>query len=441
MTLQQAVFAGLVDPGNLISIRRIVTPTDAPYCGPVGPTNPAPNCDTAAFSGPRGNYTITTIDPVLPNAAVDALGNPVGDPGGAAGYLQVTDNVGTDGTDIVRNVEKLQFTDTTVSLIPAPAISTPATLAFVNQNTLSTSPAGLITITNSGTAPLVLGVASLGGLNADQFALTNNCVNVAAGFSCSISVFFTPTSIGAKTATVSISSNAGAPTVVTISGTGVTPAASASGPLAFGNQTVLTTSVARTITVTNTGSGALVVPAGGVTVIGTNATDFLIASNTCTTVAPAGTCTIGVTFRPAAVGAKTASVSISHNAVGTPTTVALTGTGVAAAVVPPAPPTATTSATVADTAFGTVRRLTTRTRTALVTNTGTANLSILSVTPTTGQVSVALGTCNVPVAPGRTCKLDVTFSPTLAGASSTPLTLSLNGSTTHPTAVVTGTGR
>ena len=57
MTLQQAVFAGLVDPGNLVSVREIVKPT-----GPSSRTarSAAPvNCDTAVFAGPRSQYTIT----------------------------------------------------------------------------------------------------------------------------------------------------------------------------------------------------------------------------------------------------------------------------------------------------------------------------------------------------------------------------------------------
>ena len=48
MTLQQAVFAGLVDPGKIEMRRSIVTE----------PTTPG-TIDTAVFSGPRANYTIT----------------------------------------------------------------------------------------------------------------------------------------------------------------------------------------------------------------------------------------------------------------------------------------------------------------------------------------------------------------------------------------------
>jgi len=76
-TLQQAVFAGDVDPGNIVAVREIVDP----------PASTTVSTDTALFSGPRANYTIT--------------------PG--AGFVTVTDNVGTDGIDTVRNVERLRF--------------------------------------------------------------------------------------------------------------------------------------------------------------------------------------------------------------------------------------------------------------------------------------------------------------------------------------------
>jgi Ca2+-binding RTX toxin-like protein len=48
-TLQQAVFAGEVDPGNIVAVREIVDP----------PASTTVSTDTAVFSGPRANYTIT----------------------------------------------------------------------------------------------------------------------------------------------------------------------------------------------------------------------------------------------------------------------------------------------------------------------------------------------------------------------------------------------
>ncbi|MEP6817750.1 MAG: Ig-like domain-containing protein, partial [Marmoricola sp.] len=88
-TLQQAVFAGIVDPGNLVAVREIVgqEPGDAA------------SVDTAVFTGPRGQYNIT-------------VGNQ---------QVTVTDTVGTDGVDTLTGIEKLQFSDGTVDAPLAPS--------------------------------------------------------------------------------------------------------------------------------------------------------------------------------------------------------------------------------------------------------------------------------------------------------------------------------
>jgi len=109
MTLQQAVFAGLVDPGQLVAVREITgmgktadtaTPAD---CGPIDPTThmvnlaSTSNCDTALYSGPQDGYTVT------PNAD---------------GSVTVADKASVaigglfakgDGVDTLWNIENLRF--------------------------------------------------------------------------------------------------------------------------------------------------------------------------------------------------------------------------------------------------------------------------------------------------------------------------------------------
>ena len=86
--------SGLVNPGNLVAVREIVTPTGADLTA-----GGAGNRDIAVFSGPRANYTISAL--------------------AADGSFTVVDNAGIDGTDTLRNIEVLQFTDTT-AVPPAP---------------------------------------------------------------------------------------------------------------------------------------------------------------------------------------------------------------------------------------------------------------------------------------------------------------------------------
>ena len=94
-TLQEAVFAGTVDPGNIVAVREILTGSGGP--------------DRALFTGPRADYTVTTTP----------VGATLGSPGSVT---TVVDNVGADGTDTLRNIEFLQFSDTV--LTNAPVIGT-----------------------------------------------------------------------------------------------------------------------------------------------------------------------------------------------------------------------------------------------------------------------------------------------------------------------------
>ena len=69
------------------------------------------NIDTAVFTGPRANYTVAPS---------------------VGGSLLVTDNVGTDGVDRLWNIERLQFADQTVNVLPSVALTAPANLATVS---------------------------------------------------------------------------------------------------------------------------------------------------------------------------------------------------------------------------------------------------------------------------------------------------------------------
>ncbi|MDQ0619953.1 peroxidase family protein [Arthrobacter globiformis] len=112
-TLQEAVFAGTVNPGNIVAVREILTASGG--------------TDSARFSGPRANYTVTTTD---------ADGNPT-DLGTPGSTTTVTDNVGTDGTDTLRNIEQLLFSD---SVAPAAPVNVVA-LGGNGQATVSFTPA------------------------------------------------------------------------------------------------------------------------------------------------------------------------------------------------------------------------------------------------------------------------------------------------------------
>src|SRR5207248_11560613 len=83
----------------------------------------------------------------------------------------------------------------------------------------------------------------------------------SAGANCSINVTFTPTALGARTGTLSVTDNAGgSPQTVALSGNGTAPAVGlAPTSLGFGNQPLATISAPVTVTLTNTGTAALTI--------------------------------------------------------------------------------------------------------------------------------------------------------------------------------------
>jgi hypothetical protein len=310
----------------------------------------------------------------------------------------------------------------------------PASLAFGNQSVSTTSTAQTLTLTNTGNAALSITSLTMTGTNAGDFAQTNTCgSSVAAGANCTISVSFTPSASGARSATLSIADNAsGSPQTVSLSGTGTAAAASLSpASLAFGNQSVGTTSTAQTLTLTNTGNAALSITS--LTMTGTNAGDFA-QTNTCGSSVGAGAnCTISVTFTPSASGSRSATLSIADNASGSPQSVSLSGTGTAAGA----------SLSPASLAFGNQSVGTTSTAQALtLTNTGNAALSITSLTMTGTNAGdfAQTNTCGSSVAAGANCTISVSFTPSASGARSAALSIADNASGSPQTVSLTGTG-
>jgi hypothetical protein len=79
-----------------------------------------------------------------------------------------------------------------------------------------------MTVKNVGTTAVALTSISIGGTNAGDFSQTNTCgTSIAAGASCSISVKFSPTATGSRTAVLTLTDDdASGSQTVALSGTG-----------------------------------------------------------------------------------------------------------------------------------------------------------------------------------------------------------------------------
>ncbi len=323
--------------------------------------------------------------------------------------------------------------------------NTPSTLSYASTPVGSTSATQSVTVS----ASLVSGysISNLSVSTTGDFARSGGTcgTTVAIGSSCTVLVVFTPTAAGTRTGTLILThSNTLTPIAIPLSGTATSsssPAASiSSSALTLAATTVGSTSASQTLTLSNTGTAALVVSSLGLS--GANPGEFaLAAGGTCaagSSVAPSSSCTMVVTFTPAAAGLRNAVLSVIHNAANSPTTVALSGTGNAVPV--PTLSINATSLSFGSQAVGTAGA----TQLVTVTNSGTAALNFtgLALSGTGAGDFTRGGTCSTasPVAAGASCTLVLGFTPAATGSRSATLTLASNASNGSASLALSGTG-
>src|SRR6266404_854857 len=281
---------------------------------------------------------------------------------------------------------------------PQPIVGA-TSLSFGSLSLGQTSSAQTLTITSNGGQALSLNTLVITGANPGDFAETDTCHVpnlLQPGNSCSVLVSFTPSAAGSRTAAVTITSNA-SPTTESaqLSGTGLTPAPAVTlvpGSLDFGTVTQ-GTSASLNISVKNSGTATLHI--ASVVLGGANVGDYSSSSPACNSaIAVNSACTIIVTLTPLASGVRSATVTITDDAPGSPQTPALSGTGVATGPGATFSPAAPSFPTITLGRSGTLQTLT-------VINSGTAPLHVSSVAlgdPNPSDFSFT-NNCTSPVTP------------------------------------------
>lgn len=201
-------------------------------------------------------------------------------------------------------------------------------LSFPAQLVGTTSAAKSVTLTSDGTVNLVITTIAASG----DFAQTHTCAGpLAPGSSCMSSVTFTPTAAGTRTGAVTITDNAtDSPQTVALEGLGITvdaPSMSIStNTIDFGDVDVAESST-YTLTLTNSGPSELtniVNSLAGIGSGGYSKVDHCQGVD----IPVGGSCQIDIVFTPNGDGIFDVTLTISSNAVNSPLTVAITGTGV-----------------------------------------------------------------------------------------------------------------
>ncbi|HTZ73232.1 MAG TPA: choice-of-anchor D domain-containing protein, partial [Candidatus Aquilonibacter sp.] len=235
--------------------------------------------------------------------------------GSAAGTISITSNAAASPTTIA-------LTGTGVQ---AEISASPSSVSFgtVADGTTDTLP---ITLKNGGNATLTFTQIAVSGTGFAQTGLSTS-TTLAAGASTTFNATFDPSSAGAATGSIILTTNgAPSPLAISLSGTGQSSSyllGASPASLSFGSQPDQT-SQSQTATLTNNGNSNVVI--SGVTVKGAGFSASGVSSGT--TLQPGQSVTLTVAFDPSSGGAVSgASVSIASNASNSPAVIALSGTG------------------------------------------------------------------------------------------------------------------
>ncbi|WP_369265195.1 choice-of-anchor D domain-containing protein [Streptomyces sp. R35] len=182
-----------------------------------------------------------------------------------------------------------------------------------------------LTIRSTGNAVLVIDALQTTG----DFLNGPGCVGgLRPGRDCMVRVVFRPTGEGPRTGELTVTSNAvGGPYRLPLTGTGLVPAIGITpDALTFGAQDVGTTSRPQPVTVSSTGSASLSITE--VTLTGPDTADFRLQDSCGWQRHMPGTqCVVEVVFAPTAPGPRTATLTLTDDAPGSPHTVQLSGEG------------------------------------------------------------------------------------------------------------------
>ncbi|MCA2998606.1 MAG: choice-of-anchor D domain-containing protein [Rhodocyclaceae bacterium] len=301
-------------------------------------TSSAPPSGTVGVSY---NHTATATGSPTPTWSVTAGSLPAGlTLNATSGVISGTPTTaGTSTFTLVASNGNAPDATQAVTLViapaPAPVIGlSPTSISFGSQVVATSSMSQTVVVSNTGSANLVFTSLVLGGVDPTHFTSTPTCstgVPVPPAGSCNLVFVFSPTAVGAKTATFTITSNAaGSPHVVNLGGTGIPVPVPPTIAFVFSPSSILSggTSVG-TLTVTNSNATPLTadpftfnylpafvnapIPAATSTCAGV--TPFAVpggsnsGTSTSFTIPASGSCTFNVTVTSSTVGVHAGTIS------------------------------------------------------------------------------------------------------------------------------------
>lgn len=327
----------------------------------------------------------------------------------------------------------------------------PTSLDFGDEDIGDRSAAQQLTLTNGDATPLGIAKIAVQGANRRDFVVTRatRCspeepLNEAEA--CTIGVRFRPRGRGSRTASLVVHFDGDRrPEAVALRGNGIgEPSVTAETTrLDFGSVDLRTQPRRERARIDNVGNAPLAIES--IAIEGPDAGDFRVvgrrAKQRCSAdrrVGAGKSCTIVVRFTPSALGRRNATLVVTHDAQGSPTSFQLRGTGVGR----PKGDLSPNSVTFVRTRVGQRSGR----KTLRFENTGTDTLTVGAIRLADGNrrdFVIAGGSCSADakLEPGEACTVVVRFRPQRVGRRETTLEIEANTSTGVHTATLAGTGQ
>jgi hypothetical protein len=198
----------------------------------------------------------------------------------------------------------------TLNTGPGTLRADPSTVSFKDVLVGRVSAPVDVSVRNTGSAPVRVTGIAVSGSARDDFKVSDTCQAspLRPSGSCTVTVSFSPSAVGERTASVAVSGDGGASLAVPLAGNGTGPDwAISPGSIDFGEVGIGGTAGPKVVTVTNSGTAP-----GTIGTVSLAGSDSFTMKDGChaVTVKPGASCDVSVFFTPAASDALAARLDV-----------------------------------------------------------------------------------------------------------------------------------
>ena len=338
------------------------------------------------------------------------------------GTITITSNAASSPSLVA-----LSGTGTTGTTAAAALTVTPTTIAF-GSVAVGSEQTQTVHVENTGNETATISKLTISGTGVSLSGMTAP-TTLAAGQTANLTVAYKPVAAGTLTASLAIASNATNPNVVVGINATATSSTLAATPssVSFGN-VVVGSDTTQTIRLQNIGTSQVTISS-----ITPSVSSIAISGVTMpVNLAPGTSANLTAAYKPTAAGSVAGKITVTSNAVGSPTIVALSGAAAVAS--------AQLTPSASSLSFGSVTVGSSGTSQLTVKSTGNTNATISKVTVTGAGFVLASSAASVILDPSQTESYTVNFDPKAAGSLTGTLTITSNAANSPLNIALSGTG-